>query len=35
MTHIALLEVDEEGIPANWGDHVTDEEYGQAERNGG
>ena len=35
MTHIALLELDEEGIPANWGDHVTDEEYGEAERNGG
>ena len=35
MTHLALLEVDEEGIPAYWGDHVTDEEYGQAERNGG
>ena len=32
MTHLALLEVDEDGIPAHWGDHVTDEEYGQAER---
>jgi quercetin dioxygenase-like cupin family protein len=30
MTHLALLQVDEEGIPASWGDHVTDEEYGQA-----
>ena len=30
MTHIALLEVDEEGNPATWGDHVTDEEYGAA-----
>ena len=35
MTHIALLELDEEGIPANWGAHVTDEEYSQAERTGG
>ena len=35
MTHLALLEVDEEGIPAHWGDHVTDEEYGQADHNRG
>ena len=35
MTHLALLEVDEEGIPAHWGDHVTDEEYGQADRTRG
>jgi quercetin dioxygenase-like cupin family protein len=27
MTHIAMLDVDDEGIPATWGDHVTDEEY--------
>ena len=27
MTHLAMLEVDEQGIPATWGDHVTDEEY--------
>jgi quercetin dioxygenase-like cupin family protein len=27
MTHLALLEVDENGIPAEWGEHVTDEEY--------
>ena len=27
MTHLAILEVDEEGHPATWGDHVTDEEY--------
>jgi len=27
MTHIAMLEVDEEGNPATWGDHVSDEEY--------
>ena len=30
MTHIAMLEVDEDGNPAAWGDHVTDEEYGAA-----
>ena len=27
MTHLAMLEVDDEGNPAIWGDHVTDEEY--------
>ena len=27
MTHLAMLEVDEEGINATWGDQVTDEEY--------
>jgi quercetin dioxygenase-like cupin family protein len=30
MTHLALLEVDDEGNVASWGDHVTDEEYGAA-----
>jgi hypothetical protein len=25
-----MLEVDDEGNPATWGDHVTDEEYGAA-----
>jgi len=30
MTHLALLEVDAEGTPANWLEHVTDEEYGAA-----
>jgi quercetin dioxygenase-like cupin family protein len=29
MTHLAMLEVDDEGNSANWGEHVTDEEYGQ------
>ena len=29
MTHLALLDVDEEGNNANWGEHVTGEEYGQ------
>jgi quercetin dioxygenase-like cupin family protein len=27
MTHLAMLEVDDDGTPAAWGDHVTDEEY--------
>jgi len=30
MTHIAMLEVDDEGTPAVWGDHVSDEEYAAA-----
>ncbi len=30
MTHLALLQVDDEGNNAVWGDHVTDEEYGSA-----
>jgi quercetin dioxygenase-like cupin family protein len=30
MTHIAMLQTDEEGNNASWGDHVTDEEYGAA-----
>lgn len=30
MTHIAMLDVDEEGNSADWGDHVTDEEYAAA-----
>jgi quercetin dioxygenase-like cupin family protein len=29
MTHFAMLDVDEEGNTAFWGEHVTDEEYGQ------
>ena len=28
MAHIAIQEVDDEGNPAAWGEHVTDEEYG-------
>jgi quercetin dioxygenase-like cupin family protein len=28
MTHIAIVDVDDEGNAATWGDHVTDEEYG-------
>jgi quercetin dioxygenase-like cupin family protein len=27
MTHIAMLQVDDDGTSATWGDHVTDEEY--------
>jgi quercetin dioxygenase-like cupin family protein len=27
MTHIAMLEVGDDGNPAIWGEHVTDEEY--------
>jgi quercetin dioxygenase-like cupin family protein len=30
MTHLALLDVDDDGNSANWGDHVTDEEYNAA-----
>jgi quercetin dioxygenase-like cupin family protein len=29
MTHLALVEVDEQGNSATWGEHVTDDEYGQ------
>ena len=29
MTHLAMLEVDDEGNSATWGEHVTDEEYSQ------
>jgi quercetin dioxygenase-like cupin family protein len=27
MAHLAMLEVGDDGTPAVWGDHVTDEEY--------
>jgi quercetin dioxygenase-like cupin family protein len=30
MTHLAMLEVDDEGHPASWGDQVGDDEYGAA-----
>ena len=30
MTHIAMLEVDDAGSAATWGEHVTDEEYNAA-----
>jgi quercetin dioxygenase-like cupin family protein len=29
MTHLAMLEVDDEGNSATWGNHVTDDEYGE------
>ena len=29
MTHVAIAEADADGNAACWGDHVTDEEYGQ------
>jgi quercetin dioxygenase-like cupin family protein len=29
MTHIAMLEVDEQGNAATWGEHVSNEEYAQ------
>jgi quercetin dioxygenase-like cupin family protein len=28
MTHLAMQQVDEEGIAVTWGEHVSDEEYG-------
>jgi quercetin dioxygenase-like cupin family protein len=30
MTHLAMLEVDDEGTGAAWGPHVSDDEYGMA-----
>jgi quercetin dioxygenase-like cupin family protein len=30
MTHIAMQEVDAEGSPVRWGEHVSDKEYGAA-----
>jgi quercetin dioxygenase-like cupin family protein len=30
MTHIAMLEVDDDGKTATWGEHVGDDEYAQA-----
>jgi quercetin dioxygenase-like cupin family protein len=30
MTHLAMQQVDEQSNAANWGDHVSDEEYGAA-----
>jgi quercetin dioxygenase-like cupin family protein len=30
MTHLAMLEVDDQGNPATWGEQVTDEEYNAA-----
>ena len=30
FAHLAMLEVDDEGDAATWGDHVSDEEYAAA-----
>ena len=30
MVHMAIVQVDDEGDSATWGEHVTDEEYGAA-----
>ena len=30
MSHLAMLDVDDDGNNATWGDHVTDEEYNAA-----
>jgi quercetin dioxygenase-like cupin family protein len=30
MAHLAMVEVDDEGTSATWGDHVTDQEYNAA-----
>jgi quercetin dioxygenase-like cupin family protein len=30
MTHLAMLQVDDEGHNATWAEHVTDQEYGAA-----
>jgi quercetin dioxygenase-like cupin family protein len=30
MTHLAMLDVDDQGNNATWGEHVTDEEYNAA-----
>jgi quercetin dioxygenase-like cupin family protein len=34
MTHLAMLDVDEQGNSADWGNHVTDEEYAAAPSTG-
>jgi len=31
MTHLAMQEVDDQGSPVAWGEHVTDEEYNPPE----
>jgi quercetin dioxygenase-like cupin family protein len=30
MTHVAIQQADDRGIPVEWGRHVTDDEYAQA-----
>jgi hypothetical protein len=34
MTHLAMLEVDDKGNSVRWGEHVSDEEYGQQSMSG-
>jgi quercetin dioxygenase-like cupin family protein len=34
MSHVAMLEVDDQGNSATWGEHVSDDEYGKAPDNG-
>jgi quercetin dioxygenase-like cupin family protein len=34
LVHLAMLDVDDEGNAAVWGEHVTDEEYAAAPRIG-
>jgi hypothetical protein len=29
MVHIAMQQSDESGSPVTWGEHVTDEQYGE------
>ena len=35
MTHLAMVDVDDEGNAATWGDHVSDDEYAAAPPVGG
>jgi len=35
MTHIAMLDVNDDGDSATWGKHVTDDEYASAPNTGG
>ena len=30
MTHIAMLQIDDQGNTADWGEHVSDDEYAKA-----
>jgi len=30
MTHLAMLEIDDKGTSAEWGDHVSEAEYAAA-----
>src|SRR2546421_8430456 len=34
MTHLSMVEVDDEGTSATWGTHVSDEEYGATQSDG-